>query len=151
MTTLLEQLKKDEGFSPKAYWDIKQWTYGYGTKAPGEGATISEEEASKELEKHATRAYNYFNIIFSGHVGKFNEVRKNAFINMVFNMGPGTKLKPEQGGLYSFVNTLNLIFNNEEVDWVRVSENLKKSKWYRQVGNRAKRIVKEIATGEIDG
>jgi hypothetical protein len=35
---LLCQLKEDEGFQAKAKWDIKQFSYGYGCKAPSERA-----------------------------------------------------------------------------------------------------------------
>ena len=40
-----------EGFSAKAFWDYKQYTYGYGTKAPGKDATITRANARVELEK----------------------------------------------------------------------------------------------------
>src|ERR1700757_2553084 len=30
---MLAFLRQQEGFTPKAFWDYKQWTNGYGTKA----------------------------------------------------------------------------------------------------------------------
>lgn len=144
---LINQLKKDEGFSPKAFWDIKQWTFGYGCLAKGRGDTITEPEASDFLAHRVEQSISEFNQMFSGLVMKFNDVRAEAFINMLFNMGMGSKAHPERGGLYSFKNTLGLIFNSPEVNWKAVASNLRKSKWYRQVGSRAVRICKEIDTG----
>lgn len=144
---LLQQLKDDEGFISHAKWDNKQWSYGYGCRAPGENATITEPEATELLKSHMTDAIDHFNRIFKGHEHKFNDVRAEAFINMIFNMGPGRKGDPGAGGLQSFVNTLKLISNNKEVPWSDVAKNLKQSLWYRQVGDRAKRIVRQVETG----
>lgn len=156
---LLRQLKDDEGFISKAKWDVKQWSYGYGCRAPGEGATITEPEASVLIEQHMNVAIDHFNRIFKGHTQKFNDVRAECFINLIFNMGPGRKGDPGAGGLQSFVNTLGLIFNNREVPWQKVSDNLKQSLWFRQIKNsgdsdgpgpdegRGARIVRQVATG----
>lgn len=38
-----------EGFHPTPYWDYQQWTWGYGTKAPGKGGSITQEQAKAEL------------------------------------------------------------------------------------------------------
>lgn len=150
---LIQRLKDDEGFRPTAYWDVKQWTYGYGCKAPGEGATITREEASPLIEAHIDQATADFTRIFKDHLQKFNDVRAEAFINLIFNMGPGRPGGSE--GLLSFNNTLGFIFNNKDVPWDKVAAGLKSSLWFRQVANsgappgRGNRIVKEILTGVI--
>jgi lysozyme len=145
---IVEQLKQDEDFKSKPYWDKKQWTYGYGCKAPGPKASIAEDMAAELLAKRTTQAISEFQHLFEYHVHKLNEVRQEAFVNMVFNMGPGSPKNPGAGGLSSFVNTLRLIFSVDEPEWKRVADNLRQSKWYRQVGSRAVRICKEIETGE---
>ena len=66
---------------------------------------------------------------------------------MIFNMGPGKKGNPKVGGLQSFVKTLSFIFNYNEVPWGCVANEIQNSKWYGQVGGRAKRICNEIKTG----
>lgn len=148
---LLEQLKKDEGFCKKAYWDVKQWTYGYGCRAPGESSTITEPEAAEFLAVKMEESIADFNRIFKDHLGKFNDVRAEAFVNLIFNMGPGRPGGNE--GLLSFKNTLGFIFKNKEVPWQSVADGLKKSLWFRQVGNsgtppgRGNRLVAEVATG----
>lgn len=42
--------KQQEGFAPKAAWDYKQNTFGYGSKADAPGQTISREDADKRLQ-----------------------------------------------------------------------------------------------------
>lgn len=59
-----------------------------------------------------------------------SDERSRAIIDLCFNMGIGT--------LLTFKNTLKFI---EEKDWKNAAENLVKSKWYGQVGDRGKRIV----------
>ncbi|BCS54791.1 hypothetical protein [Geobacter sp. SVR] len=156
-TRLLDTLKQDEGFSSKSYWDKKQWTYGYGCKAPGEGATITREAAKPLLEEHLDTAIAGFKRMFRGHEYKFNEVREEAFIQLIFNMGTG---RPDGNeGLYSFKNTLGFIFKNSDVPWASVADGLQRSLWFRQVGKsgdpdgpgpkegRGERIVRQVRTG----
>lgn len=146
-TRLIEQLKQDEGFRAKAYPDIKQYSIGFGTRAKNKDEVIDKVEASKRLAAHVEDAIDAFDRIFEGHQQKFNDIRAEAFINMIYNMGPGRKGHPEIGGLLSFQNTLGHIFDFDEVNWSRVAYNLTQSKWYKQVGDRAKRICKEIESG----
>lgn len=149
--SIIDQLKEDEGFISKAKWDNKQWSYGYGCRAPGEGATITREQALPLLEKHIDSAIADFERIFKNHTHKFNDVRAEAFVNLIFNMGPG---RPDGNqGLLSFHNTLNFIFKYKEVSWTAVAAGLKQSLWFRQVGKsgtppgRGNRIVDEVKTG----
>jgi len=154
---LLKTLKGDEGFIPKAKWDVKQWSYGYGCRAPGKNATITEPEAAKVVAAKMYESIADFNRIFKGHTQKFNDVRAECFVNLIFNMGPGRPGGSE--GLLSFKNTLGLIFKNKEVPWLDVAKGLKASLWYRQVAKsgdsdgpgpdegRGDRIVRQVATG----
>jgi len=148
---LVEQIKKEEGFRAKAYWDVKRWSIGYGTLAKSKDDTITKEEAEKRLLVKVEEAINSFEQIFKGHEAKFlgpeGAVRAECLIEMIYNMGPGVKGKPKLGGLQSFQNTLGHIFDYDVVDWARVGYNLTMSKWFQQVGGRAKRIVKEITLG----
>ena len=66
----------------------------------------------------------------------FGDVRMNALIDFVFNVGYGTARK--------FVNT-NKAINDE--DWERAGDMLEQSKWYRQVKGRAKEIVQMLRDG----
>lgn len=148
---LIAQIKKDEGFSPKAYWDNKQYTYGYGTKAPDKDSTITESEADILLRVRVEQSIKeFYNDMFPGALQeKFNDVRAEAFINILFNLGLGRK-DGKGGGLRSFKNTLSFIYDYLDTDWSAVADGLSKSLWYRQVGKRAERICKEIKTGTKD-
>ena len=46
---LIAFVKKEEGFSAKAYGDFKQYSIGYGTKATGPDEVITEPEAAARL------------------------------------------------------------------------------------------------------
>lgn len=46
---LVAFIKKQEGFSAKAYWDYKQYTNGYGTRAASATETIDEATATARL------------------------------------------------------------------------------------------------------
>ena len=50
-------LKSCESFHPKAYWDVTQWTIGWGTKST-KGETITLAEANKRTAKEYDRVYN---------------------------------------------------------------------------------------------
>jgi lysozyme len=66
-----------------------------------------------------------------------NDVRQNVLFNMLFNMGV-TKLN-------KFTKTLR---NMKEGNYKLAAIEMKNSLWYRQVGNRAKRLVREMETGK---
>lgn len=46
---MVDAVKKFEGYEPKAKWDYKQYTNGYGTKAQSSDETVSEAEAERRL------------------------------------------------------------------------------------------------------
>jgi lysozyme len=58
-----------EGFASHPYWDVNRWSWGYGTRAPGNygyalafpdpAVTITRAEALQELQAHADSDYNY--------------------------------------------------------------------------------------------
>ncbi len=66
--------------------------------------------------------------------------RREALINMMFNMGMGNKDK----GFSSFTKSIPLM---EQGRWEEAAVNLRKSKWYKQTGNRAKRVIKMLVEG----
>jgi len=134
---ILAQLKKDEGFSAKSFWDFKQWTWGYGTKAPsGPGLLISVEDAEVELSKHVDGTIKAFDKIFAGV--EMNEVRQHALVNMIYNLGAA--------GVLNFHNTLAAI---KRGDWKAAAANARQSLWYKQITKRAERICKELERGVI--
>ena len=140
---IIERIKQEEGFRPVAYWDRKQWTYGYGCKAPGEGATITEPEAEKLLWRHILVAVGGFVDLFLGVPTPINEVRQECLVDMIFNLG--------EDGVRKFRNMIAEIMDKDPDDWTEISQHATESLWYGQVGYRAKRIVFELKTGVSQG
>jgi len=136
-TRLVAQLQLDEGFSPIAFWDNEQPTYGYGCRAGKVGDTITEEAALELLKAEAEEAIADFESIYSHCRFKINDVRAEALINMAFNLGKTKLMK---------FRKMNAAIGRN--DWLEAAYQAQESAWYGQVGNRAKRIVKELSTGE---
>lgn len=65
-------------------------------------------------------------------------VTKTVLINMAYNLG--------LRGLLQFKNSLAFI---KAGDWKKAARNLEQSLWYKQVGNRAKRLITRIETQTI--
>lgn len=136
---IIDRLKAEEGFRPVAYWDRKQWTYGYGCKAPREGVTITEPEAEKLLWRHVLEAVGGFVDLFLGCPTPINEVRQECLVDMIFNIG--------EDGVRKFRKMVVEIMDKDPDDWNEIAGHAMDSLWYGQVGNRAQRIVHELKTG----
>jgi len=134
LNAVVEQLKLDEGFSAKSYFDNDQWTWGYGTKAPGPESKITKVEAEALLIPRARLAIEDFYKVFDGV--EMCEVRQHAFVNMLFNLG-----------LTKFSKFKKVIKNAKAGDWNEAAAQAQMSLWFKQVGKRAARIVREIKEG----
>lgn len=89
----LEMIKSFEGFAPKAYWDHKQWSIGYGSFAgnnrskPDVAGPISKDRADSMLSDHVQKFSN--DVERWNKVGnyKWNEGQKGALISFAYNIG----------------------------------------------------------------
>jgi GH24 family phage-related lysozyme (muramidase) len=76
-------IKEFEGFHPNPYWDFAQWTWGYGTKAPGRSGTINQDQAESALrlylETHCRPIIDGLNV---------NMNQATALYSFCFNVGP---------------------------------------------------------------
>lgn len=133
---LIDQIKQDEGFSPKPYWDISRWTWGYGTKAPGPDGVITEAEAEADLRNKVQIAVMEYERLFAAQKAEIDDVRAEALCNMIYNLG-GTR----------FRTFANLIRHAMALDWEKAAKAAADSLWFRQVGKRSARIVDELRTG----
>ena len=52
-------MKKKEGYSSDSYWDHKQHSIGYGTKANFPGEVIDEAEAEASLSQNIAKYRGY--------------------------------------------------------------------------------------------
>lgn len=76
-------------------------------------------------------------------VDSLDNVRYACLVDMAFNMGVGKV--GGSAGLMGFKNTLRFI---EAGEYIKAAENMMQSKWYRQTGTRARRIVAMMRTGQ---
>lgn len=133
---LLDSIEGHEAFRAKAYQDSNGvWTIGYGhnvqvmTISPRQAEiwlaqdVIAAEEAAKKFPEYA-----YLD----------TDARQNAFIEMVFNMGPGK--------VAEFKNMLNAI---KQRRWDYAADCALDSLWARQVGQRAITLATMLRTGQF--
>lgn len=131
------QLRVDEGFVPHAYTDsLGYLTIGIGRLIDKrKGGGITEEEAEMLLSNDLARTEGEL-LGELPWVAGLDSARKQVLVNMAFNMGMRT--------LLTFRATLAAV---QRGDYATAADQMVKSKWYGQVGNRAKRLVKMMRTG----
>ena len=134
---IVAQLMADEGFSPVAFWDNDQYSYGFGCKAPGPSAVISYKEAVSLLEERAEQSIREYQDIFRDAAVEITEVRAEALVNMLYNLGRTKFMK--------FRRMLHFL---DKGNWMQAAYEAQDSLWFKQTGNRAKRIVRQLATGK---
>jgi GH24 family phage-related lysozyme (muramidase) len=79
----LNRIKQFEGFYAKPYWDYKQWTSGYGTRASGPNDVVDQAEAERRLQSEIANA--------AGLVDRFapnlDPGTRAALTSLTFNAG----------------------------------------------------------------
>lgn len=133
---LSDQLIRDEDEVLYAYKDSRGlWTIGVGCLIDRRGGGITREEsryllANRIASKRAQllAALPWFSTL--------DDVRQGALLNMAFNLGVA--------GLLTFTDFLPLM---KDGMWQEAGEDLLDSLWYKQVGDRAKRLILQIQTG----
>lgn len=75
-----------EGFVSKPYWDVRQWSAGYGTKVDGPNVRVSKEEAQKMLTKRIAKDEKYIRSQLKVDVTD-NEMA--ALLSFAYNLGRG--------------------------------------------------------------
>lgn len=93
-TVLKEFLAKYEGFSPTPYWDVRQWSWGYGTRAAPLGTkktekpnkTISKTAAWAESINHINEDYDYLKKLVKVQL---NSNQWAALLSFSYNLGRG--------------------------------------------------------------
>ena len=78
-----------EGFKNKPYWDVNKWTYGYGSSAPNETATITEEEAKKLLQNDLLEARSSVMRFKEQYGYDWSENQIDALTSFTQNLGQG--------------------------------------------------------------
>ncbi len=149
---------KSEGFSKIVYKCPANYdTIGYGrnietnplskdelksigaTKnTPKKEYKVSEEIAKIWLEQELEKVKKVLQreLIF---FDELDDVRRAILIDMAYNMGVKT--------LLTFKNTLASI---KEGDFEKASINMQQSNWYKQVGNRSKKLCEAMKSGKLE-
>jgi lysozyme len=133
ITNLKDQLIRDEGVILHPYIDsVGKTTIGVGRNLVDNGITI--EEAMSLLVVDLARAKLAVCEALPWAVS-LSEPRKAVLVNMAFNLGIH--------GLLGFVLTLGLVKDGR---YVEASDEMLNSKWATQVGIRATRLSRQMAT-----
>ena len=146
----LEQLRRDEGAvrdrdgRHTAYrCPAGKLTIGYGHNLEanplpgiGEGSTMAEHEAALLLERDAELVKGQVIRALPWSV-KLDFPRFAVLANMAFTMGIA--------GLCSFTNTLEDV---KKGDYAGAARRMRASKWAFQVGERARRLIRQMETGQ---
>jgi lysozyme len=130
---LTEDLKRDEGFEPRVYaCSANKQTVGYGWNLEDNDMP---ERIAEELLKHAVMEKI---AQLSNHQWfcRLNDNRQLVIANMAFNIGVN--------GVLKFKNMISAIRVNA---YDLAADAMIDSKWYRQVGGRAERLVIAMREG----
>ena len=95
---LMDKVKEMESFYARAYWDYKQWSIGYGTKAGGAGETITEEAAEKALAAELAQSQAAVDAAAASVGLKLTPGQRDALTSFDFNTGDAAKLITSSGG-----------------------------------------------------
>ena len=132
-----QELEKDEGRVKHAYQDsLGYWTIGVGRLIDKRlGGGLRDDEINYLLNNDVEEAH----VTAQKLVKNFDDLtsnRKAVILHLAFNLGY-TKL-------VKFVNTLKAV---NEGRWEDAARGMENSLWYKQVGNRSKRLVKLMREG----
>ena len=133
MQKLVENLKRHEGLRLKPYLCSEgKITIGFGRNLEDMG--ISEKEAEMLLMSDIERCYEELDVFSWFH--DLDQVRQEAMVNMLFNLGLPTFLE--------FKRTLKFM---AEGAYSQAAAEMLDSKWANQVGDRAKELAYMVETG----
>ena len=135
MSKLIETLRRHEGVKNTLYkCTSDKWTIGVGRNLEDVG--LSEEEIDMLLLNDIKRTKELMDDYIPWH-NDLDEVRQEALINFVFNVGIGTTMK--------FKNAMAAL---EAHDYDTAAIEMLDSNWAKQVGSRAEEVTQMIKTGE---
>ena len=131
-----KQLELHEGKRSKVYKDtVGKLTVGIGRNISD--IPFSDDEIALMFSNDIKRSMHDLDQIAKWW-RDLDSVRQRVLLDMCFNLG-ATRLS-------GFVNTLKAIQQGRYED---AAKGMEQSKWYSQVGNRAKRLVEMMRTGRL--
>jgi lysozyme len=139
---LIDSIKVHEGFSSTVYRcasGVQTIGWGRAVDPDEEGTGITEEEAEVLLKNDLERFEEFTKDVVGDTWHVLDQVRREALIEMCFNMGPGN--------LSKFRMMLACL---AQEDFEGAADQAIASRWADQVGHRAVRIAGRIRTGSYD-
>lgn len=131
---ILGAISEAEKFRAYPYPDRGHWSIGYGRNLTARG--VSRPEAWLLMENDVLDVTRELDEHLPWWQG-LNAPRRAALVEMGYNLGVG--------GLRSFERMLDALKRGE---FQRAEAEALDSRWHKQVGNRAKRIARQLRTGE---
>lgn len=135
MNELESIIKKHEGLKNYVYFDsVGVATIGCGRNISPSGPGLSDDECLYLLRNDIKRCRESLEK-YTWYI-KQDQVRKDAIVELVFNLG--------LSGFLKFKNTINMLACK---DYISAAKALLNSKWAKQVHGRANNIADRIRTG----
>ena len=141
ITNLIDQLLRDEGLCLEPYKDTRGFTtvgVGHNLDAnplPGQTYPLTQAQAMQILGKDVERISMFLQSKLPWIV-RLDEARRGVLQNMSFNMGVP--------GLLKFHHDLA---DTQAGRYEQAALDMEASAWYKEVGNRAKRLVLQMRSG----
>lgn len=139
INNIYDQLKRDESFRDFVYTDtVGKHTIGYGHNLdakPLPFTTITLEQGDEILRNDVAAVVSKLNSLLPW-IGSLDTPRFGVLTNMAFNMGVE--------GLLEFHHMLTYLQYGE---YSCAAGEMIKSKWYNEVGDRAKRLAAQMTQG----
>ena len=131
---VIDLIKLHEGFSPRPYkCPAGAMTIGYGRNLDANGITTAEGEVLLRNDLYAAIS----ELRMEPYWLDLSEVRQAVLSDMVFNLG--------WPRFSRFVKLREAVYQR---DWDEAARQMEQSKWYAQVGSRAKRLVGMMLTDQ---
>lgn len=80
----INAIKGFEGYNPKPYWDVRQWSVGHGSKASGPTDVVDEAEAGRRLTAELQSAADMVDRFAPG----LDPGTRAALTSLTYNAGP---------------------------------------------------------------
>lgn len=118
----------------------RPWTVGHGfTHRVSPDTSITKQTSLIRLRQEALSHAEGLDSLIPDWRTKLPTVVQTVVANMIYNMGTER--------LSKFDTTLALINSGK---YAEAGANLRKSLWFKQVGNRAEELVRRLETGKVD-
>lgn len=131
---LVRQLEGDEGFRPRPYRDSRgKLTIGYGRNLDDTDLSIKEAQQMLYNDMMVAQEGVYR---FLPWASKLDDARLGVLINMAFNMG-----------IHSLLAFSKMLAAVEAGNYELAAAEMSDSKWAKQVGARAQRLISQMRTG----